>query len=343
MKNLSEVNQKIQAQFVEMSEKEKGHITKSLLSFFDISSTATARATYYNTRAEQETATKQIHQKLFSIDRGLYSIMMLLPGLTDYNKQLALIQLLSNPYTQGLLTPSQEGRLLSRILDELSVPRRLNVFLELKAKRINNARTRKLILKNILGTDKLPFWSVKYRNKLAQSLEHAWGKRKASIIAAIAAKSESEWTDKEMNILIDTFKSYTRNVNKNKELLEAVSFLFGNEQNLTQPYLVAYVEAKADLTKGGILPYEVLEGIRSTYHADRTTKEVLELTKAQLTKGQKLAFQDKAEKADVDVKFKPEDYDSIRLYIYAFKKGLTDEISHALGKNAIKVAEKLPF
>ena len=39
-------------------------------------------------------------------------------------------------------------------------------------KRVNNARTRKLILRSILDNPKLDFWAVKYRRKVAMCLAH---------------------------------------------------------------------------------------------------------------------------------------------------------------------------
>ena len=57
------------------------------------------------------------------------------------------------------------------------------MFGMLRKERVNNARTRRLILSTLLRADNLEFWSVKYRRKLATALIHAWGRRTASINA----------------------------------------------------------------------------------------------------------------------------------------------------------------
>src|SRR5690606_35411910 len=93
---------------------------------------------------------------------------------------------------------------------------------------------------------------------------------------------------------------------------------------------------------GRILPYEVLEGIRSTYHKNVTNAEVLELTKNQLSQTQKLVFQRKAEEQKVEIGFNPADYDAAKLYIYAYERGMTQEVNDALKQKAQKLAANLP-
>ena len=44
--------------------------------FLDTAATATARATFYNTRAEQEAAVEAVHRDLFGLDRGIYTCLL---------------------------------------------------------------------------------------------------------------------------------------------------------------------------------------------------------------------------------------------------------------------------
>ena len=126
------------------------------------------------------------------------------------------------------------------------------------------------------------------------------------------------------------------------KVLEIVGFILGVEQHLTLPLLKAYHEAKTDLTKGRCLPFETLEGIRSTFHASSYSRqEVLEWTKKHLTKGQRLAMQRTAEKEGVKVKVDFRDYDPVRLYLYAFERGWSKDIEAALQKKAKELAQGL--
>jgi hypothetical protein len=42
--------------------------------FLDTAATATSRATFYNTRAEQEAAVESVHRELFEMDGGVYAV-----------------------------------------------------------------------------------------------------------------------------------------------------------------------------------------------------------------------------------------------------------------------------
>ena len=86
---------------------------------------------------------------------------------------------------------------------------------------------------------------------------------------------------------------------------QCVRFILGDEDGLTLRRLAAYRDAKRDLATGRSLPFETLEGLRSRFHRDKTSAEVLELTKSQLTAGQKIGLQRKAKEADVAVEFDP--------------------------------------
>jgi hypothetical protein len=122
-----------------------------------------------------------------------------------------------------------------------------------------------------------------------------------------------------------------------------VRFILGDEDGLTLRRLAAYRDAKRDLATGRVLPFETLEGLRSRFHRDKTSAEVLEMTKAQLTAGQKIGLQRKAKEADVAVEFDPAKYDAVRLYVYAYEMGLSEVIRDELIRKARTYAERLPF
>lgn len=183
-------------------------VGETFSSFLDIAGTTTGRATFYNTKDEQASAALEIHTKLFSIDRGIYGLTLLLPGVTDYARQMGLSVLLDQPYKDpSVLTSEQEGKLISYLIRQLPPQRMLKMFGEFRKKRINNARTRKLILRSILNSNRLEFWSVKYRSKMRNAIEHAWGKRMTGIIRSILNKPSKEHNAKERSILVVSLRS----------------------------------------------------------------------------------------------------------------------------------------
>ena len=54
-------------------------------------------------------------------------------------------------------------------------------------------------------------------------------------------------------------------------------------------------------------------------------------------------MQRKAQKADVSVEFDPAAYDAVRLYIYAFATGMTQQIRQELIRKAKRAAAQLPI
>ena len=197
---------------------------------------------------------------------------------------------------------------LRRICADLPPQRMLNVFGELRAARVNNARTRKLILGVLLGERRLEFWAVKYRRKLAAALQHAWGKRTAGILRSILAKPKEARDEKEQRILNREIGRFQGDGASRSNVEECVSFILGNRDDLTLPRLQAYEAAKLDLTQGSTLPYEVLEGIRGRFHKNISHAQALELTKSQLTTGQRMTLQRAAREAGVVVEFDPARY-----------------------------------
>ena len=277
-----------------LSSEQRELLPLAFCEFLDTAATATSRATYYNTRAEQEAAIESVHGELFELDRGVYAVSLMLPGLTDFSRQIGAVRLLRSAQTSdGWLTTPQEAAILRGLMRALPPQRMLKMFGMLRKNRVNNSRTRRLILSTVLGAENLEFWAVKYRRKLETALVHAWGRRSASIMRAVLAKPADDRDDKERQIVQ---RHLGRFVDGNIERVEqCVRFILGDEDGLTLRRLAAYRDAKRDLASGRVLPFETLEGLRSRFHHDKTSAEVLELTKSQLMTGQKIGLQRKAQ------------------------------------------------
>jgi hypothetical protein len=328
-----------------VSKLDKREVGQKFCALLDVAGTAMGRATFYNTKEEQKNAAVKVHEDLFGIDRGIYGMTLLLPGVTDFARQVGLGVLLDQPYQKpSALSAEQESKLIAYLVRQLPPQRMLKMFGDFRKNKVNNARTRKLILRSILNAGRLEFWSVKYRTKMRAALEHAWGVKMAGIVRSILSKSSARHTKKEKAILRKHLENHTNAVDRKgqKNVHECVAFILGVEKGLTLPLFKAYHDAREELEAGKKLPYEVLEGIRSKFHKGRKNEDVLKLTKHTLTKGQKIGMQRKAEKQKVKVDFDPKDYDSIKLYIYAFERGLSQDVSEALEEKAKESASGLP-
>lgn len=324
---------------------------KVVAAFLDAASTAFGRATHYNTRDEQQTVELAAHRAMIELDRDLYTAFLTLPGITDRARQLGVRILLDTPTTASGAVETErreaERQLCLGILAGLPPQRMLAMFDSMRQKdgsgairRVNNSRTRKLILRTLLGSRRLELWSVKYRRKLRRALTHAWGQSTAGIVRSILAKDPAARTDKERRIVDRAVTRYARDA---RRAMECVGFVLGVRERLTLPLLRAFVAARSDIHAGKNLPVEVLEGIRGQYHGDIPSAEVLAMTSHNLTRGQRMAVQRKARAAGVEVAMDVRDYDPVRLYLYAFEMGLSREIAEALDARAETAARAFPI
>jgi hypothetical protein len=312
---------------------------KTVLSFLDTAATSLGRATAYADRATQQKAERVVHDDMLALDRGLYALFLMLPGVSDRARQLG-VQLLLGVRADGesFLTADVEQRVLRSLVDDLPATRVVKLFQGLTT---NNARTRKLVLRVLLGAPRIELWAVKYRRKMREALTHAWGRRTASILCAILSKGHAARTPKERSILREQLDRFAP-VASIDRVRECVAFVLGAEIGaVTLPLLVARRAAQHDLTAGAKLPLEVLEGIRSVFHKEAKREDVLRLTAEGLTRTQRMTVQRSARAASVDVAMDPKEYDAVRLYLYAFEMGMTEEIARALSEKARFVASRL--
>jgi hypothetical protein len=323
-------------------------LAESLISLTNFAGVATGRATHYNSLEEQREAERVLHKAVFDLDRGVYGLSMLLPGVTDYSKMRAVTALLGNRWNSkaSIITREQENLILNKLVYSLPPQRVFKLFCQLRDKKVNNNRTRKVILSYILNSPNLELWAVKYRSKIRKSLEHAWGKRTTGIIKSIIRQPNwDNWGTEEISISSKYVGKYLEMKTPPEYLLEELLyFILGNTGRIfNSPLLSAFQNAKTDISAGAKLPKEVLEGLRSTYHKDVTQKQLLELIKGNLTTTQKRLVQKKAKTEGVEVEFDPRRYSLLELYIYAFEMGMTGEIFKAIQHKANAVAKSLPF
>ncbi|MEZ0368250.1 MAG: VWA domain-containing protein [Candidatus Sericytochromatia bacterium] len=317
-------------------------LASAVRGFLDVLATATARASFYNSQSEQIAATRAVHSRLLGLDRALYALLLGLDGSTDFNRQLGIELLLQGPLLQGpgggQLSPVQEDRLLDWLLAQLPPQRVLKLFVQLRQARLGGARARRLMLRWLLQPEKLELWAVRYRRKLRLVLEHALGKRNSGVLRSILSKEAR--SAKENRLLRAAIGRRLPEAQRDR-VYECLGFILGLEQQLSLPKLMAYHQAKSDLTAGRRLPLETLEGLRSVYHKAVPSARVLEICRETLTDGQKIGLQRRAAAAGVAVGFDPLRYSPLKLYLYAFEQGLGAEVAAALRQKAAEV--RLPL
>jgi len=338
--------------FETLPQKQVEDLAKNVLALMNFTAADTKKGTHYQSKENIDEARKLITQKVFESDRALYGCIICMSGAkNDLAKQNAVKAFLANPWKNGSISSlpfDSEYLFLDHFLKEIQVNRVLNTFVELAEQRVNNSRTRKYALRFVLGSRNLPLWSVKYKSKLNRILTHCWNNRYKNVLYALLKNKTTgslkiRFNEKEMTFMKEDFLKYKHPTLSDRDMIECIAFMFGITGVHKVPIFKAYYDARTDLTKGKILPMEILEGIRSSYHKTVSKDEVIKLTARNFTAKQKKNLQNTAAKAGVATTFNPMAFSMSELYIYGYKQGLSDNITKALKLKAQRIANTFPI
>lgn len=152
------------------------------------------KGAFYETQDEQFKRIYKMWEDLFLFDRTLFCLTTLLGG-TGFSKGSMSHMLLSNPQSveDGALIPQglavdYERNIIMHNLQKERTPRALKNLLMLAGgegmRKVNNARTRKIILEFIFNRDhdSLDNLAVNYKSKIKKLVRHALGRQTVSRI-----------------------------------------------------------------------------------------------------------------------------------------------------------------
>lgn len=314
--------------------------------FLDLLGTATNRGTHYNTKEEVRAATLDSHQKIFNSSRDIYSLSLLVPGITDYSKQVGLVNLLKNSIRSDncVLTETQEKQIIHILSNNLEPARMLKVFKTLKVLKINNSRTRKLILYSILNAKNLELWSVKYKKLARLALKHAWGEKVSNNLVYFLTKETK--TEKELNQIKKYIDKYIIYKSQKDEIYQCIRFIFGQTNNVSLPLLVQYQKSKQNISEGLDLPLTTLTGIKNFYHPNIDQKSLIKnkvkKSPSTMTDREKVSLQKKVKEVNETLDFDPTKLDLIKLYIHCYQTNeMNQNILDAIEQKSLEASKTI--
>lgn len=337
-------------------------IRKNLIDSLTIASGSKSSATYYHSRDEQVQAIRKSVKNLYKLSKELPLIVATQRGVTGKFTHEVILNELKNTQKGGacnIVNPIDwydqdigEKALLTalyNLYNDSGMPYVLRLFVDLRNERVNNERTRKIILGFLLGHSNLEFYAVKYRNKIAEILQHVYGMRMTSILLSIGKKyidTGVYQNEKEANIARNNLLKYT--TNDDIKAFKLFLFIFKYEGNIRYlkrefPILFEYQKAKTDITSVTSVPEEVLIGLISNKNhpqhedlwSDETQKKTTMATLRGNTKVTSVNQQVRQTKSTaklgvqktVDLK-KATDF--LALYKTGYENGWTDELKEAI-------------
>ena len=352
-----------------LTQKSLATVRQSLIDGLTIASGAKSSATYYHGKDEQLKAIQTQIKSLYKLSKELPLIVASQKGATGKFVAEVLLNEFQNTLKGGacnIVNPIDwydnglsDKAVLTALnnLGENGLPYVLRLFIELKNAKVNNERSRKIMLGFIWGHSNLEFYAMKYRNKLAEILRHVYGKKMTSVLLSIAGKAANVGqfvvgSEKEMNIVNEhILRYYNGDMVKASKLL---LFIFKKDTGVTYganefPLLSEYMKAKVDITSTKKVPEEVLLGLISNvrhpqYHSMWATDIQKEATKALIRKNvevtsvnQQVRQTKSTAKLGVEKTVDLEKAtDFLALYKTGYENGWTEDLHKAIDKLAEK-------
>ena len=290
-------------------------VKQSLIDGLTIASGSKSSATYYHSKDEQMKAIQVQIRNLYKLSKELPLIIASQKGATGrFVSEVLLNEFkqtlkggacnIVNPidwYDNGLSDKALLSVLNNLAGSDNGITYVLRLFMDLKNEKVNNERMRKIVLGFIWGQENLEFYSMKYRNKIAQILKHVYGVKKTSILLSIAQKQVNihganlVGTQKEIAIVNDAILKYFNG--DSIRAFKLLLFLFKKKGveygEMEFPLLSQYQKAQTDITGVQNVPEEVLLGLISSvrhpqYHSMWSTDLQKEATKAMIRKNVKV-------------------------------------------------------
>ncbi len=348
----------------------------NLIQFIESGETGTDRSTFYNAAQQQEQSIASLHKEILDQDRELYCLIQSLGSFNDYNKLLITRNLL---FQTGYVSNTTKGRtfvrygksqdgakpygatdweldwitlenrlIVGRVWEKTPIPRLLREWAVWRKERLNNARSKTLVLNFLLGDSRLESWALKYRPNLRRVLSHAWGDARTRRIrkAALALLNHGTFNGSQPEMDAWVFR-FARNGEENhRSICETLCFIFRDYPECFQNDKFAqYVEAISDPEKLPGLPYDIAVGLRNKLHKNFPMQRILEsrATQNQMSQKQQVRLQKTAENAEVDLKMDLSRLPLVDILKYGYERGFDDEVRTALSDRTSKDALTIPF
>lgn len=307
----------------------------------------TPKGAYYEGEDEQFKKVFEMWQGLFNFDRTLFCLTTLLGG-TGFSKGSMSHMLLSNPQTGfGLdLIPAElpsdfESRVIKHNLTKERTPRALKNLLMLaggeKHKRVNNSRTRRIILEFIFNRSDTALENlvINYKGKLKTLIRHALGKHELYKILTgndtkLFEKRIGRYNQHAFPVLLFLFDYYIEETGF-KKLDQCLQ--------LKKASIEGDVEKFEKLMKG--LPMRTVLGYRNTYRVPIELKDLYGSTK--ISAKDALQSETAAKRAGTKIKVDYKDQDIYDLWKAFYHKAQigdmdnVDEIAAAINDQASKI------
>lgn len=360
---------------VTLPRSKEGQFIRTIKNGIQVAENATTKETYYSTGDEVKLSLVDAIKKMRDFSCELPLLLANTVNARNSFIQYTIVNELKNSIFSkrsrhsNILIASDDWRYISfkamlSAMNKMKTSSKYKLLQMLKDEKVNNNRTKRLILSTVFGSSNLEFEIIKYRSKIKEALSHAWGALTLKVISKCREAVDSG-VALNSKVLQDIYKF--NNHYSNTDLMKLVLFVYGKaekEDFLNTDFKLQriFFNAKEDVFSEGVekLPLEIVTGMLPSNIGERhpqfnelwstkekradTVKRLMNVNKS-MTEEQKIRTHRKAREVGAEQKTinvsKVKDF--IPLYKRGYELGFTDEIVDAIESLARRKADSFSF
>lgn len=256
-------------------------VLNSIMAMMDAAGGSTTKATFYHTAADQSAALAELVANGRAVSSELPLLVAVQPNIrASFIAEAVYAELSAGLSVEGVRVIDPhfwiDGRVvndaiaaaLKNISDSAGWAHVLRLFERLADGRVNNARTRRLVLRYLVADKSLEFHAVKYHAKYRKIFTHILGRDFARLLAVMAGNYADQDRPVDHTVMIKLMR-HARYNGKPAVLAGILAYVFGlpfsadRYAGLGLNVMAQAVEARVDVFDKPLVPQEVLVGLIS--------------------------------------------------------------------------------
>jgi hypothetical protein len=280
---------------------------EDLILFINACFACTGQKEFYETADEQRLSAAFLHDYIAGNYRRLYT-RCLTVGINHFNQGEIILKLLATGKATDPVDRAEEGRLILTALQQLPTQRAWSVLRELQTRRINNRRARAITRDYLTQRQNLPFEAIKYRSKVKAAIAH----------------NHLNLTPRPASILAKG-QMYLPSLEKLPTDLGLFLFDFTAPKHYQTPLFETF--RRAHYAKEAVyqLPFTIAEGLAAKHKIPRD--QFLQRIQPQMTLGEKLRYQQTADRQGLQITIDWERLPLTKLALYILSLPIADRLA----------------
>ncbi len=302
---------------------------EDLILFINACFACTGQKEFYETAGEQRLSLAFLHDYIAGNYRRLYA-RCLTAGINHFNQGEIILKLLATGKDTNPADRAEEGHLILATLQQLPTQRAWGLLRELQTRRINNRRSRAISRDYLAQRQNLPLEAIKYRSKLKAAIAHNHLNVTPLDTPGATGLGETAQLPPRATLPPD---------------LGPFLFDFAAQKHYQTPLFETFRQAHYAKEAVYQLPFTIAEGLAAKHRIPRD--QFLQRIQPQMTLGEKLRYQQTADRQGLQIAIDWERLPLTKLALYILSLPIANRLAQgeafhqALNRAAHKVQKRL--